>query len=53
MTNGGVLIFVFAHDHFQRVLQAGISEGGEFGEILFEIGEAQDVAQAEAHLLRS
>ena len=41
--------FVFAHDNFKRVLQAGVGERGEFGEILLEIGEAQDVAQAEAH----
>jgi len=33
--------FVFAHDNFKRVLQAGVGERGEFGEILLEIGEAQ------------
>ena len=52
MTNGGVLILCFAHHDFERVLQAGIGQRGKFGEILFEIGEAEDVAQAEPHQFR-
>ena len=38
-----------AADHFQRVLQAGGGQRGEFEQVLLEIGQAQNVAQPDAH----
>src|SRR5207244_2786977 len=41
--------FVPAHDDFKGVLQAGIGQGGKFSQVLLEIGQAKNVAQANAH----
>ena len=51
MTNGGVSELVLAQDDFERVLQAGVGQRGELGQVLLEVGQAQDVAQADAHEL--
>ena len=38
------------HD-LERILQTGIREGGELGEITLKVGETEDVSQSNAHLL--
>ena len=43
------LDLVLAHHDFERVLQAGVRQRGKFDQILLEIGEAENVAQADAH----
>ena len=48
---GRGLELVAAHDDLQGVLQAGVGQGREFRQVLLEIGQAQDVAQADAHEL--
>ncbi len=46
---GRGLEFVAAHDDLQGVLQAGVGQGRELRQVLLEIGQAKDVAQADAH----
>ncbi len=38
-----------ADDDIDGVLEAGFGEGGEFGHSLVEVGEAEDIAEADAH----
>jgi len=48
---GGEFASVSAHDGLEGILEAGVGEVGEFLEIEFEVGEAEDIAEAEAHEL--
>ena len=43
--------FVFSQNGFEGVLEAGISEIGEFDQVLLEVSQAEDVTEADTHEL--